>query len=914
MAEEAILQVSLRDYKKSIDDLRASLLSLEEGSEEYAATAEEIRQRQDKLNEVMSVGKKEVDGVAGSYNALSQEMSRLKKEWKTLEIGSEQWVAMGQQIDAINDKLKSADASVGVFSRNVGDYENAFVSAFEKSVDALGKVDGPLGGVMKTVKQLIPVIKNANSTAVKGLSGVKKAIVSTGVGALVVAVGLLVANWDKLMKVFRKGSKDTEKLIESNDTLNKSFDEQNRQLENEIIVMQADGASADEVNAKKQALIATQIAETRATIEETKAKIAQIGKHSLLGRILRGEQGEFKKLQETLENLTATETGLVQQEERINANTYADRVRNRTNAANKEIEEVRRILEEVEKASKTELQELDEKYKKEYALLKKHHKDTSKLTAQYNKDLAKLQREEATQRAQAIATAMSNLGQYFPRFSLANEYQQANVMLKEFKKAAGQDFPPKGMVDTVLAGESIGNQFDDAAKKAKEWGLIATDSSDEFAAAWIAAYKRVQAAENSLNIYDIEYFKDAERNWEKYINKIKEFSEDDALRNATDAEGHRTGFIASVLNKADKVKIELDYEIDTSQSTLNAVEKQFYDVKAKIEDKLQEEDGFITFPANASMKDVLDMLKDIDAGVADSPLREYYENLQMYYKMYVEEEQNLSGLQKARLSREKELEFIRKEGYALQQENQSISPFKNTSNIDELFEARYSAATAYYEYIKTLQYDSADEQLNAEGEALRAITELEQEYFAQRLRNRLDFLNSVADIMGSIADIMDQSIENEKQNLIEQGKTEEEANELLKGRFKYVQAFQISQAVINTIAGALAAFTRSQELGQPWGMAIGIAQAAAVTAAGVAQIQKIANTKLGSGAGNVSSISANSTPKLIDYEPQKTQNITGASDEEKLQKVMESTNIWVSVKDINSVQSGVKARVSESSF
>ena len=107
MAEEAVLKVSLKDYKQQIDELRASLLNLDSSSKEYKDTAEQVSGMQEKLNEVMNVGKKSVEGVAGSYNDLKQQMAAMKKEWQTLEVGSDRWVELGTQIDSVNDKLKA---------------------------------------------------------------------------------------------------------------------------------------------------------------------------------------------------------------------------------------------------------------------------------------------------------------------------------------------------------------------------------------------------------------------------------------------------------------------------------------------------------------------------------------------------------------------------------------------------------------------------------------------------------------------------------------------------------------------------------------------------------------------------------------------------------------------------------------
>lgn len=191
---------SLKDYKKHIDDLRGSLLQLDETSEEYKKISQEIKNEQDKLNEVMKAGKYDVDQAEGSYNQLTKTMSELKKEWKAT--GDEARRAeLGQQILEINNQLKELDQSTGDFHRSVGDYANAFEQAFDKCLDGVTSLDGPIGDLGGTVKNLLPVIKSVNQTAVAGLSGIKKALASTGIGLLIVAVGELIAHWKELTQI-----------------------------------------------------------------------------------------------------------------------------------------------------------------------------------------------------------------------------------------------------------------------------------------------------------------------------------------------------------------------------------------------------------------------------------------------------------------------------------------------------------------------------------------------------------------------------------------------------------------------------------------------------------------------------------------------------------------------------------------
>lgn len=728
-----------------------------------------------------------------------------------------------------------------------------------------------------------------------------------------VAVGLLVANWDKLVKLFKKSEPETQKLIESNDTLTKGFEEQNRKLENEITMMQADGASADEVNAKKQALIATQIAETRATIEETKAKIAQIGKHSLLGRILRGENKEFKGLKETLEELEKTETKLVQSEEKINANAYADRRNKAKAAAEKEIEEVKRVLKEVEDASKKETDKLTEKYQKELKLLKKHNKDTAALTAKYNKELAELNRKSEKEIESAVASANDKISQYYTKFGLKNELEGAKKRLDEFNTLAKKDFPPKGLIETVLAGKDIkevfGDMYDEAAKEAKKLDLITTDSAEEFVSAWIGAYEQWKDARLKLNTYDEQYAKEMKENYFNYIDEIrKKWQSTDSIFEEVKRNGMAT-VDWNLFNRRDPVKIELEFELANEKTTLESVKRtigSLYDEANKIATN--------NFGFDFQLVPDDDSLETLKSLIGESQeLEQIYEKIYEYTQKANEAQGNIAGIEKEIEARKSYMKYVQDQIREVNSENQNIGII-STKNFNEYYEARIQTAIDYIDYVKKLEYDSEQERQLALAEAYAQETEAEREYFQARLNNHLEFVNQVANVYGSIADILDESIQHQKDNLIAQGKTEEEANKMLEGKFEYVKGFQIAQAVINTISGALAAFTASQELGQPWGMAIGIAQAAAVTAAGVAQIQKIANTEIGSTSSSVGTVTANSTPKLLDYQPSTTQNITGASDEEKLQKTLENTQIWVSVKDINSAQDRGRTRVAEASF
>lgn len=109
-------------------------------------------------------------------------------------------------------------------------------------------------------------------------------------------------------------------------------------------------------------------------------------------------------------------------------------------------------------------------------------------------------------------------------------------------------------------------------------------------------------------------------------------------------------------------------------------------------------------------------------------------------------------------------------------------------------------------------------------------------------------MKGTSSIMGSIADIMKANLDQK----VENGEISEEEAEK---EFERIKALKIAEATINTLEGAITAYTTAQSLGPVIGHIVGAINAAAVTAMGIAQIQQIKQQKYNS-SGNISSPSA----------------------------------------------------------
>ena len=120
---------SLKELKEQINGLKDRLVQLNVNSKEYKETVEILVEKNQKLQSILSTTKREVNSVAGSYNALSQEMAALRKRWKETSDEAER-AQIGKRIAEINTELKKMDASIGNYQRNVGNYAGAIREVF----------------------------------------------------------------------------------------------------------------------------------------------------------------------------------------------------------------------------------------------------------------------------------------------------------------------------------------------------------------------------------------------------------------------------------------------------------------------------------------------------------------------------------------------------------------------------------------------------------------------------------------------------------------------------------------------------------------------------------------------------------------------------------------------------------------
>lgn len=254
---------------------------------------------------------------------------------------------------------------------------------------------------------------------------------------------------------------------------------------------------------------------------------------------------------------------------------------------------------------------------------------------------------------------------------------------------------------------------------------------------------------------------------------------------------------------------------------------------------------------------------------------------------------------------------------ALEEYTESSSVDKQIEDLQKWVEAQLFNFSDAYTQIDILEQEemmklqeSLDNNLVTYEEYELLKTEIAKKYAEERRNIQLGEMNVYASMANGFADILS-SI----------GSAMDESN---KEQFEAAKAFNISAALINTITGAIGAYTGAVSnaginaipvVGPALAMALGITNATAVGVAGAVQIAKIAKTKFKdkntSGIGNMSTATPNTGAMMTLNAPvQYTQDVQGASIEES----MGNSRVYVLESDITNTQDRVEVAESEARF
>ena len=503
-------QKTIKGLKKEISDLKKVLDNAVIGTEEFEQANRDLKVAQNELKAAMTGQKQTVEALDGSYDALVQEMAKLKKEWRaTADVVKRD--DLGKQIDNINDQLKELDATIGNNQRKVGAYAEEFGKALEKNNDSIAAsatafkqalneqddatistrtklesiqkvtaglasgyaaVQGTMallgienenlektfvklqaamaiatgvGGMKDLVEGLsrgkvaFAGVTNGVKMFIKGLSGVQKAIIGTGIGALVVALGVLIANWDKIVGMFKKDQTEIKNVENSIKDLKEELKSSDEDFDFFIKLQQAAGKSREEIlkltaDRKSEKFDKADLAYNAAVDSLSKFKMPLFGGKDDLDR-LKAAVDEAKGIRDAAyrEWQTAQNNITIYQKEQ-----ETKRIKDANDAAKERVNKQNAVLEEFRVSQLTEEEklydELDRKYQ-EY--LKLFEGDTEKqlLVVQwYTDEYTKLVEKELDERINADAQIAKSAEETRKRIAEADKQRYATAVAESEKR------------------------------------------------------------------------------------------------------------------------------------------------------------------------------------------------------------------------------------------------------------------------------------------------------------------------------------------------------------------------------------------------------------------------------------------------------------------------------------------------
>jgi len=389
----------LKDINSIIDEQRDILVLLEE---EYVK-AKKALDNYNKSGKVNLAQEKQLkQALSERKDALTDQRLGLKK-LAVEQRASNKAIKEGQKLQKENTNIvRAIDKLTGGYATKIIKLKKGFVSGF---------------GAVKNF--------------VKGLSGIKKALIATGIGALVVGLATVVAYWEEITALFDNGSKALQKQAEEQRKNVQLSDEQLALLDQQEKLLTLQGKSTETIVAEKKKVLLLQQEQNEALLQTLKlqlqkeqsqvrelsffekskaASLEALGQYEAAAKIrakgMMASEEELDKIKELEEEI---------QQARLKGGqidiALATIDKKKKDAREKDAKDRKRKddkeLKEIERQNKEKLR-LEEQYQKRLANLKDRIRTALAVTDEQERELQrqKLKEEHAALMAEALANGL----------------------------------------------------------------------------------------------------------------------------------------------------------------------------------------------------------------------------------------------------------------------------------------------------------------------------------------------------------------------------------------------------------------------------------------------------------------------------------------------------------------------------
>lgn len=243
--------------------------------------------------------------------------------------------------------------------------------------------------------------------------------------------------------------------------------------------------------------------------------------------------------------------------------------------------------------------------------------------------------------------------------------------------------------------------------------------------------------------------------------------------------------------------------------------------------------------------------------------------------------------------------------WQMEQEELEMENRLTLTQENQYLEMENEVAFNEWKLAKVREYGQLEGETEAEFRARdlaaeRAYNDSKKKLADARRQIFQTYAGAVSSLLGGIADLYEADTKNSKQSA---------------ERAKNIKA---AMGIIDTISGAISAFRSGVDSGipAPYNMILGAVQAAAVTAAGLANVAKIKATPISDSSSSSGSASAPVIPAAVEAptaapQVQNVRTLTGVAEEERLN---EPQRVYILSSDLEADRNARQVQVAETTF
>jgi len=383
---------NINELESAIEQLSTELKTLDFGTEEYQKTAAELNRLKSEFKDI----EKTVEGLdtEAKLSALGGALEVVSGSFLIASSAARTFGASAESVEEIEaleqQALEAVNIALGVRAISEGLVQAAKLKSI--AVEKIGILQTNLSTAAQTAYAAVV------GTSTGALKAFRIALASTGIGLIVVAVGALVANWDKLTAAIFGSNEEADRFNEINKEAQKSIAKTNVELDfyagivNDVTKSENERLEAlDELN--KLGVITEDITLDQADALETLNERLEITRENIL--LKAQSEAAASLLSEAFKNQieaqsTSLEDNVSWWDTVVNSvlsagNAYVFASRQAQTAAQNQVEALEETTSEVEKYEQIYLNIL-EKLNENEAKLRKERETADKNREKRNKD------------------------------------------------------------------------------------------------------------------------------------------------------------------------------------------------------------------------------------------------------------------------------------------------------------------------------------------------------------------------------------------------------------------------------------------------------------------------------------------------------------------------------------------------